>query len=179
VLQLFTPSIVGRGNIFAAYAAITAPVIYTATAGVGGPLLWNGSQASGGKGVTAFLLGVSMGVTTASTVAGALGIGGGTGQTAAPTTTTAITLSGPLKIDGPSPQCNVYNVGTVANAASTFLPLSEVLTGALTNTGIFPAWIDLEGAIQVPAKTWAAVLATATLTSAVVQVGLVWLEIPN
>ncbi len=166
----------GRGNIYAAYAAVTAPVIYSTAAGTGGPLLWNGS--SGGAKVNAFLLAVTYGMSVASTVAGAIGITGNTGQSSAPTPTTAITTVANLNIGGQSPACTAYNVGTVANAGNFFLPVGLVHTGALTVDTTDDNWVDLGGAIVVPPGAWASVAASATLTSAVMQIGLVWAEVP-
>lgn len=169
----------GRGNVFAAYASITSLAAYTSTAGVGGPLLWNGSAVGGGRGVTAFLLALGYGLTVADTVAGAIGITGNSGQAAAPTTTTAITAVGNLNFGGPAPACSVYNVGTVGTAGSTLLVTGQVDTGALTTETADDNFIHLGGLPQVVTGSWAAVAASAALTSAVLQICLVWIEIPN
>lgn len=170
----------GRGLIYGAYAAVTAPVIYTTAAGTGGPLLWNGSAVGGGRGVTAYLLAMSYGLTVASTVAGALGITGNSGQLAAPGSTSAITASQCIApIGGSASQCNVYNVGTPSSAGNFFLPTGHVHTGALTVDTDDDNWIHLGGAVAVPPGSWASVAASATLTTAVIQIGLVWIEIPN
>jgi hypothetical protein len=176
---LLPPNTGGRGNIFAAQAIVTAPVIWTTAAGTGGPLLYNGSTAGGGKGVTAYLLSVSYGLTVASTVAGALGLTGG--PTTAPTSTTAIDSSACLRLSSgsPTPQCSVYRIGTPSAAGTFFLPTGQVGTAALTAEITDDNFIHLGGAMEVGPGFFAAVAASATLTTAVMQVGLVWLEVPN
>lgn len=160
-------------QVFAAYAAVTAPVLYSTAAGTGGPLLWNNTQNR-----NAILLAVTCAVGVVSTVAGALGITGNIGQTAAPTSTTTITASGNLFVGGPAPACNVYNVGTVANAGNFFLPLIQVGTGAITTNDLATAYIPIDGMVVVPPGAWAAVAASATASSLQAKLGLVWAEIP-
>jgi hypothetical protein len=165
------------GQVFGASAIVTAPVIYSTAANTGGPLLWNNSGVLD-KPVNAVLLGVTCAVTTVSTVAAALGITGGSGQTSAPGSTTAIDTVANLKIGGPSPRCNVYRVGTPSNAGSFFLPLLGLSTGALTVDNEMLGLIHLEGMIIVPPGSWASVSASATASTAVAQIGLIWAEIP-
>lgn len=167
-----------RGQVFNAFAAVTAPVIYTTAAGTGGPLLWNGSGIAGARAVNAVLLGLTCALTVASAVAAALGITGNKGQTAAPSATTPITASGNCFVGGAAPQCNVYSVGTVANAGNFFLPLIQLGTSAITAVDEFLGFIDLQGLIVVPPGSWASVAASATATSAVGQIGLIWAEVP-
>src|SRR5580765_3622643 len=90
-------------RLFAAYAIVTAPVIFSTAAGTGGPLLWNGSV-----NVNARILRVGFAVSTASAAAGALGFTGATGQTAAPSSTTAIDSVTNLYVGGKNPSCSVY-----------------------------------------------------------------------
>jgi len=169
----------GRGNIFCAYAIVTAPVVFSTAAGTGGPLLWNGSSAAVGAGkVNAFILAVSYGISVASTVAGAFGITGNTGQPSAPTSTTAIDQVGNLNIGGQSPQCTAYRVGTVANAGNFFMPVGMVHTGALTVDTTDDNWVDLGGAVIVPPGAWCSPAGSATLSTAVCQIGLIWAEVP-
>ena len=189
-----------KGQIFMAQAIITAPVAYTTAAGTGGPLLWNGTGGSttlSGEGpgaiispnaqVDAVILGVSWGVTVAETTAGiALGLTGGGGQTAAPTATTAIDgiTSSRINISNIGPkgagnQCSLYRVGTVATAGNWFLPLASLDTAALAALPHQPNWVDLGGAIVVPPNSWLSVSASAAGTAAVLQVGLIWAEIPR
>lgn len=162
-----------RGNLFMAHAIVTAPVIYTTAAGTGGPLLWNGSST-----VKANLLAVGFGISVVTTVAASLGITGNIGQPSAPTTTTAIDSRANLLIGGAASACTPYRIGTVANAGGFFLPFANLHTGALTvdNTGLH--WMDLNGLITVPPGAWVSVAASATATTTVAQIALIWEEIP-
>lgn len=164
-----------QGKLFCARAVITAPVIYSTAAATGGPLLWNNSGATRNQ-VNAVLLGVTCSITTVSTVAAALGITGNSGQTSAPSSTTAIDTSANLKIGGPSPQCNVYRIGTPSSAGNFFLPLAGLGTGALTVDNMELGFIPLYGMVVVPPGSWASVSASATATTTVAQIGLVWAE---
>lgn len=173
------PNTGGRGNVFMAQAIVTAPVIWTTAAATGGPLLYNGSTAGGGKGVTAYLLSLSYGLTVASTVAGAVGLTGG--PTTAPGSTTAIDSSTCLRLNSgsPTPQCSVYRVGTPSAAGTFFLPTGQVGTAALTAEITDDNFVQLGGVIEVGPGYFASFSASATLSTAVLQVGLVWLEVPN
>lgn len=163
---------------FTAYANVTAPVIYTTAAGTGGPLLWNGSAQAGPNQVRAIILGVTCSNTVASTVAGTIGITGNSGQTTAPTSTTAITASGNGYVGGNPPKCSVYSVGTPTNAGNFFLPLVQIGTGAITVDNMDTAFTDLGGCIVVPPNAWIAVSSSATLTTGVFGIGLIWAEVP-
>jgi hypothetical protein len=160
-----------RGQVFCAYAAITAPVIYTTAAGTGGPLLWNGTTNR-----NAIILGVSCALSVVSTVAAALGITGNSGQLTAPSATTAISNVGNLKIGGLLPYCSTYSVGTVTNAGNIFMPLMGLGTGPLTVSDQTLGFIDLAGMIVVPPLSWVAIAASATATTTVASIGLIWAE---
>lgn len=162
-----------QGRVFSAYGPITAPVIYSTAAGTGGPLIWNSSVS-----VNVVILGMSMAVGTASTVATSLGICGGTQGTNAPTSTTAIGITGNALVGGPNSQVNVYRVGTVANASTFFVPFIQVGTGAITVTDSQPCHVDLAGTFVVPPGKWVAIGAASTATTLVAQIGLIWAEIP-
>lgn len=170
-----------RGQVFSALARVTAPVIYSTAAGTGGPLLWNNTGATStgatGRGVVAVLLAMSASVTTASGVATSLGITGGN-VTVAPTSTTTIDASGNVFFPQTAPQCNVYRKGTVTTAGSFYFPTIQLDTGAVTLTNATPAWVDLHGMFMVGPGGWLAVAAGATATSAVIDIGLIWAEIP-
>lgn len=170
----YTPAICTEGRLYAARAIVTAPVIFSTAAGTGGPLLWNSSPKTV---IRLWKLGYS--VTTASTVAGSIGLTGGFQGTTAPSSTTAID-SGPTNLFlgnlGPS-QINAYRVGTVANAGGFYLPVADISTTALTALGDNPSFIDLDGVITVAPGYWVSVAGSATLTTAVLQVTLVWEEI--
>jgi hypothetical protein len=171
----------GKGNIFCAYASVT-PAIYTGTT-LTGPLLWNGSAVSGGRGVTAYLLATSFGLTVATTVPAAIGITGASGQVAAPTSITAIGAVANLRVGGaaagPAPQCTAYAAGTVVNAGTFFLPIGHVQTGAITVATDDDNLVPLGGLVEVGVQGYAAVAAGATLTGSTIEVGLVWIEFPN
>lgn len=159
------------GRIFCARAIVTAPVIYSTAAGTGGPLLWNNTA-----GTNAVILGVTCALTVVTTVAAALGLTGASGQTTAPGSTTAIDTSANLRIGGPAPAMNVYRVGTPTNAGTFFLPLMGLSTGPLTVYAEQLAFIDLQGLVVVPPGSWVSVAASATATTTVAQMGLIWLE---
>lgn len=180
MLQGYQPSALsgGRGQVFCANALVT-PSLFSTAAAMSGPLLWNGSAVGGGKGVTAYVLAVSYGLVVASTVAGAIGLTGAAGQPAAPTSTTAIGITGNLYVGGPAPACTAYAVGTVVNAGTFFLPTGGVGTGATTVQTTDDNIINVGGAVVVPISAWAAVAGSAILTTSTIQVGLVWLEVPN
>ena len=169
-------TLVKAGKVFHAMATVTAPVIYSTAAGTGGPLIWNKPT----SGVDAHILGISFGgLSTASTVAGALGISGAAGQVIAPTATTAIDALGNALIGGPASALGgVYRVGTPTNPGTQFLPLIAVGTGAITAVEIEPSFVELGGLAIVPPGSWAAVAGSSTLTGGVLQIGLVWAELP-
>ena len=167
-----------RGQVFSAYAIVTASVIYSTAAGTGGPLLWNGSAVAGPNPVNAIILGVSVADTVASTVATSLGLTGGSGQTAAPSSTSAITTVGNMRIGGPAPKCSVFSVGTPSAAGSFFFPLIQVGTGAITVDNLELIYTDLAGPVVVPPGSWVSIAASATATTMVAQMGLLWAEVP-
>jgi hypothetical protein len=166
-----------RGNLFVAHAIVTAPVIWSTEAGTGGPLLWNGSAigTNPGRQVKANILAVGFGVTTVTTVAAALGFTGSV-QAAAPTSTTAIDSTGNLLIGGAASRCTAYRVGTTS-ANIFFMPFAHVHTGGLTvdTTGV--QWIDVGGMITVEPGNCVAIAASATATTLVASISLVWEEI--
>ena len=163
-----------------ARAIVTAPVIFSTAAGTGGPLLWNPSGPSTAPNKTiARIIKVGFAVTTASAVAGAIGFTGGGGQgNTAPTSTTAIDTSANLSIGNPNPsQVNVYRVGTPAAAGAWFMPWGMLSTAAVTAVGDDTVWFDVNRMISVLPGSWLSVAASATLTSAVAQVTLIWEEL--
>jgi hypothetical protein len=163
-----------RGNIFTAHAIVTAPVIYTTAAGTGGPLLWNSSTTH-----KMVILAAGWGLSTASAAGGILGLTGGTGQTSAPGSTTAVDSVKNCYLGGAAPAATVYRVGTPSAAGNFFHPLGDVHTGAITTEPGNIHWVDLGGMFVVPQYGWISFAASATLTSAVMNLGLVWAEIPN
>lgn len=162
-----------RKNLFTATAIVTAPVIFSTAAGTGGPLLWNGSV-----GINAVLIAIGFGQTVSSTVAAAIGLTGGVAQPSAPTATTAIDSKTNNFIGGAASQATAFRVGTPAVAGLFFIPFADVDTGALT-TGVGGVnWVELAGGIIVPPGAWASVAASATATTLVAQIALMWAEVP-
>lgn len=161
-------------RLFTAHAIVTAPVIYTTAAGTGGPLLWNGSTTH-----KAVILAVGWGLAVVSTVAASIGLTGGTGQTAAPSSTTAVDSVKNCYLGGAAPAVSAYRVGTVATAGSFFHPFGAVWTGALTTS---PAsmmnWVDVGGMFVVPPNGWISVAASATATTLVANFAILWEEVP-
>ncbi len=166
-----------RGMVFSARAIVTAPVIFSTAAGTGGPLLWNGSKSKCNQ-VNAVILGITCAVTTVTTVAAALGITGGSGQTAAPSATTAIDTTANLLIGAQASKCTTYRVGTVSAAGTFFLPIMGLHTGALTVDNTDYGFFDLGGMIVVPPDSWVSIATSATATTTVAQLGLIWAEVP-
>lgn len=167
------------GRLYMARAIVTAPVVFSTAAATGGPLLWNpGATATAPNKTAARLWKVGYAVTTASAAAGALGITGGLQGATAPSSTTAIDTTANLCLGSTNPsQMNVYRIGTVAAAGTFFLPIAQITTAAVTAVGDNMTWIDLDGSITVLPGYFAAVSASATLTSAVMQIAIVWEEI--
>jgi len=160
-------------RLFAATAIVTAPVIFSTAAGTGGPLLWNGSTDVLGR-----IISVSYALSTASAAAGALGWTGGTGQTAAPSSTTAIDSIQNLYIGGPKPKITPYRVGTVTAAGAAFAVLGQVGTTALTALSDANNIFDLKRSIIIPPSGgWWSICGSATLTTGVFQITVVWEEI--
>ena len=161
------------GRLFLAQAIVTAPVVYTVAASTGGPLLWNGTST-----VNAVILAVGFGHTVTATVAATLGLTGNTGQVSAPTTTTAIDGSGSLFLGQAGPACSVFRVGTVVNAGKYLMPFADIELGAQTVETSAVKWIDIGGAFIIPPGAWGSVAASATATTAVLTIGLIWAEVP-
>lgn len=163
-----------RGQIFTAHAIVTAPVIYTTAAGTGGPLLWNGSTTH-----KLVILSVGWGISTASAALSILGLTGGTGQTTAPSSTTAVDSVKNTYLGGAAPAASAYRVGTVAAAGNFFYPLGDVNTAALTTAPGGMRWADLKGLFVIPQYGWISFAGSATATSAVINAGITWAEVPN
>lgn len=168
-------NLVKAGLVYVAHAIVTAPVIYSTAAGTGGPLLWNRPS----SGIDAHLLAMGFSSSIVTTVAGGVGITGAGGQSNAPGTTTVIDSTGNCLIGGPASACTTYRIGTVTNPGAQFMPVAQFHTGALTvdTTGL--TWIPLDGIFIVPPGSWASPAGSATLTTLVLNIGLIWAEIPS
>lgn len=164
-----------QGRIYTSVGTITAPTAYT-TAAVIGPLLWNNTSLL--NPVNAVLLGITCAISTASTVSTALGIAIGGVQAAAPTTTTAVTVSGNTRAGAPPPTVNIYNAGTVSTASANFLPLMQVGTGPITGIEAANVFVPIDGLVIIPPTYWCAVTGFVVVSTLVAQIGLVWAEIP-
>lgn len=162
------------GKLFCATANLTAPVVYTATVGVGGPLLWNRPNSN----VDAHILAVSFSSNIVTTVAGGLGLTGNSGQQTAPSTTTAIDAKGNLLIGAQDGSVEAYRIGTVVQGGGFFLPFAQFHTGALTVDNTAVTFVDVGGAIVVPAGAWAGAAGSAGLTTLQAVVSIVWAELP-
>jgi hypothetical protein len=161
-------------KLFQAHAIVTAPVIYTTAAGTGGPLIWNGSTS-----VNVVLLKVGFGISVVTTVAASLGITGNSGQTAAPSSTTAIDSNKSLFVgSNVAPQSTAYRIGTPSSAGNFFIPFADLHTGALTVDNLGMGWIDLGGSIIIPPNSWASIAASATASTTVMQASLIYAELP-
>lgn len=168
-------TLVKLGKVFYTSAIITAPVIFSTAAQLG-PMLWNRP----GSGLDAHILGVAVGQpTTASTVAGSLGWCSNV-QPTAPTTPTAITAVNAYAGGGGTSQMGaVLSTATVIVLPTPiFLPLTGVNTGAVTTQAVSASFVDVGGSLIVGPGNVGYVCASATLSSGVFTIGLVWAELP-
>lgn len=167
-------TLVKSQKVFYTSAIITAPVIFS-TAGQLGPMLWN----KPGSGLDAHILAIGVGnPTVASGVAGSIGYASAV-QPTAPTSPTAITAVNAYAGGGPSQMAAVNSGGTViVLPAPIFLPLVGVNTGAITTQSLTTGFVDVGGALIVGPGNVGYVCASATLTSGVFTVGIVWAELP-
>lgn len=167
-------SLVKSGKVFYTSAIITAPVLFSTAAQLG-PMLWN----KPGSGLDAHILAIGVGQpTVASTVAGALGWASGV-QPTAPTTPTAILTNNAYAGGGASQMAAVNSGGTViVLPAPLFLPLTGVNTGAITTQAVSSSFVDVGGGLIVGPGNVGYVCASATLTSGVFTIGLLWAELP-
>lgn len=162
-------------KVFYTSAIITAPVIFSTAAQLG-PMLWNRPS----SGVDAHILGISVGQpTTASTVAGALGWCSNV-QATAPTTPTAITAVNAYAGGGPSAMGAVNSTATVIVLPTPiFFPLTGVNTGAVTTQGVSQSFVDVGGALIIGPGNVGYVCASATLSSGVFTIGILWAEVAS
>ena len=69
-------------------------------------------------------------------------------------------------------------IGTPTNAGNFFLPFAQLHTGALTVDNLGVAWIDIDGAVTVPPGAWCSVAASATASTTVAHISMIWEELP-
>jgi hypothetical protein len=169
-------TLVKAGRVQNALAALTAPVVFSTAAGTGGPLLWNPPA----SGVDAHLLAVGFSTSVVTTVAGGLGVTGGSGQTAAPGSTTAADGSGNCLVGGPKSAINAYRAGTPTTAGAFFAPYAQVHTGALTVDTTGMTWLFLDGLFVAPPGSWlSAGSGSVTLTTLQAAICAIWAELPS
>ena len=162
-------------RVFYTSLAVTAPLVFSTGTTQLGPSLWNRP----GSGVDAHILALCIASpTTASTVAGAIGWASNA-QPTAPTTATAITAVNAYAGGGPSQMGAINGTSTVLVVPTPiFLPLIAVNTGAVSVNGVGTNWLDIGGALIVGPGTVGYVCGSATLSTLVIQIGLVWAEVP-
>jgi len=169
-------TLVKAQKVFYTSAIITAPVIFSTAAQLG-PMIWNkpGSQ------LDAHILGIACSEpSTATTVAGALGLVTNV-QPSAPTTATSITAVNAYGGGSASGMAGIFSTATVlvTNPAPIFLPLLGVAGAAITvgNT-VTQSFVDIGGLSVVAPGTVGYVCASSTLTTGVFTVALIWAELP-
>jgi hypothetical protein len=167
-------TLVKSQKVFYTSAIITAPVIFSTAAQLG-PMIWN----KPGSGLDAHILAVGVGSpTTASGVAGAIGYASAV-QPTAPTSPTAIVAVNAYAGGGTSQMAAVNSGGTViVLPAPIFLPLVSVNTGAITTSVLTTGFVDVGGSLIIGPGNVGYVCASATLTSGVFTIGLLWAELP-
>jgi hypothetical protein len=167
-------TLVKAQKVFYTSAIITAPVIFSTGAQLG-PMLWN----KPGSGVDAHILAISVGSpTTATSVAGALGWASAV-QPTAPTSPTAIVAVNAYAGGGPSQMAAINSTGTVIILpAPIFMPYIAVNTGAVTTGVLTSSYADVAGSQIIGPGNCGYVCASATLTSGVFTIGLLWCELP-
>jgi hypothetical protein len=161
-------------KLFYASAQITAPVIYS-TAIQAGPMIWNRPA----SGLDAHILAILVSQpSTAYTVAGSIGWAANL-QPTAPTSPTALTALN-CYAGGPASGMGAVNtVGTVlVLPLPTFMPLIAVNTGAISVTAIATSWMDVGAGLIVGPGTVGYVCGSATLSTGVAFITIVWAEVP-
>ena len=172
-------NLVKSQRVFYTSAIITSSVIFTTAAQLG-PMLWNRP----GSGVDAHILALSIGSPTTAwtnTIAGAIGIATVTQPTAPASIGTAITAVNAYAGGGPSQMGYVGGGGTVIILpVPQMMPLIGVSAGAITTQVISaPSYVDVGGAIVINPGNVGYVAPTATLTSGVLTIGILWAELPS
>ena len=172
-------TLVKSGKVFYTSAIITSSVIFT-TAVQLGPMLWNRP----GSGVDAHILALSVGSPSTQwtgTIAGSIGIATNIQPTAPASIGTALTAVNAYAGGGPSQMGYVGGGGTVLILpVPQFLPLIAGSGGAVTTPIIAsPSFYDLGGAVVVNPGQVGYVAPSATLTSGVLTIGILWAEIPT
>lgn len=162
-------------KVYFTSAIITAPVIFSTGAQLG-PMLWNRPA----SGLDAHILAISVGQpTTATSVQGAIGWSS-VPAAASPSTATSIVAQNAYSGGGASGMGGIFSTATVLVTAPVpiFLPLTGVNTGAVTTQAVSSSFVDVGGSLIVGPGNVGYVCASATLTSGVFTIGLLWAELP-
>ena len=69
-------------------------------------------------------------------------------------------------------------IGTVSAAGTFFVPFANLHTGALTVDNVGTTWVDMGGSIIVPPGYFASVAASATASTTVASISLLYGELP-
>lgn len=174
-------TLVKSQKVFYASAIVTAPVIFS-TAAQNGPVIWNRP----GSGLDAHILGIAVSEpSTAPTVAGSIGWASGV-QPTAPTlggTAAAITAVNAYAGGGTS-QMGAITSGASGNAvtvivlpAPVFLPLIAVNTSATSVLGLDRNFVDVGGSAIIGPGNVGYVCGSATLSTGVFTIAILWAEI--
>lgn len=171
-------TLVKSQKVFYTAAIVTAPVIYSTAAQLG-PMLWNRP----GSGFDAHVIAISIGApTTATSVAGSLGWAANVQPTAPTTPGTALTAVNAYAGGPTSGLGFIGSTGTVlVLPLPTFTPLIPINT-ATAGTGmsaLLQSNIDVSGMFVVGPGNVGYVSASATLTSGVMTIGIMWAELPT
>lgn len=165
--------LVRNGMVFGALAqTVTAPVIWTTAAGSGGPFIYNGTN---DKNLVPLAFGLSDIIV--STVAGSVGLA--TGVTTAPTAVTAADARWNLLTGGAASSATPYRIATPSAAATSFLPLIEIGTGALTVSNQGLIFFPIEGMCVIAPGGFMTLAGSATLTTLQYHAAIIWAELPR
>ena len=179
-------TLVKSGKVFYTSAILTAPVIFSTAAQLG-PVLWN----KPGSNFDAYVLALSIGSPTTQwtgTIAGSMGIATTT-QPTAPTiagSAAAITAVNAYAGGGPSQLAAIQTGASGANAVTVivlpvpiFFPVISLTGGAITTQVLASSYYDVGGAVAISPGQAGYVAPSATLTSGVLTLGILWAELPS
>lgn len=160
-----------RKNLF--YSYVTAQTLTAANTTYTGHVIYNPSTTVN---LVIQKISIIVSVTSASMTGISLGIS--TGQTAAPTGTTAATQVGNCFIGGAAAQGQAYKAATLANAGTPVMALMHN-TAAINTVGVDAIVWDLEGSFIIPASCTAHLLALGAASAAsAVTSSIMWEEVP-
>jgi len=161
-----------RGNVFYAQTLAVAPVAFGTEAGTGGPFLYNPTTSH-----DAVLLDIYISTIVASGQAGAVGLVFGHDENA-PTTSNAITQSGPMRQSAGPTRMTVLNDADVLGTNLGFLALAELGTGAITVGTSVALHIPIDGQILVPPRGFVSIAGSVVLTTWQAHITFIYEEVP-